>query len=660
MPKFETGITRTQAGKFGGKSSKNPEYGRKVRSFRKEDNEEGAEVYYRPGKFAVVKGKEMREFTYADRKERGGARQKAFKCASEWCGLHKSESEGDMAKADELGLSTYEIEAAIRQAVSNKWGVRSYVERIYPDAQVAIICIYPDAPMYGGPYAIASETKRTTLRIPYEVEDDAVSLGESEEVKQVYVAMGKALEDLCKNVEEYGADDAAFSALVERKLDNKGMDEEDLAEKTGIDWDLLQDMLSGDVAWSRGDKVRVAGACGIEIKEYLKKEVVFTGRKTEGGYVFGYDEALEKALEDAGEEVEELIGEGLLFLRKDAEADTITVTCEKGAPFGNTNASKHGSGGGEGGGGRPDHDSRYTPKNAASRASALERSASGERKRWEKAWNKAGDNPDAAKAGKAAMRAIKKLEAAADKHRGNPRSVRIDVLDTLHEDVIEAVDSFEHKLGKSSETFPGTRLPHVANTFFFASNGSSEALAKALRDTGSCKKITCEEAGITVCFEKDSKGDEAEIVCEKLDTQTAGAGAETVPQGKMSRKKKEIKFLKADTKELRKDAKERGVVYGIVYSPDVVDLQGEYANEEDIRKAAEDFMSNPRVQVQHGKLSKSKVVYSYVTEDGDKVLGKTFKSGTWIMGVKLSPEDRILYKKGKITGYSMGGTKTLA
>ena len=220
---------------------------------------------------------------------------------------------------------------------------------------------------------------------------------------------------------------------------------------------------------------------------------------------------------------------------------------------------------------------------------------------------------------------------------------------------------------RKSLTFPGIRLPHT-NQFFFEANGESAALAKALHDTGACKSVHEDSSGVTVEFEKSAKGDEAEVTCEKLDTQTAGAGQEIVPPAKMGRGKKklnkslfqEIALIKADTAELTK-AKERGIAYGVVYEPGKVDLQKEYANEDDVRDAAEAFMEHPNVRVQHGKkLSKSKVVFSYVTEKGDRVLGKEWTPGTWIVGIKLDEEGRKLYKAGKITGLSMGGTKRFA
>ena len=71
-------------------------------------------------------------------------------------------------------------------------------------------------------------------------------------------------------------------------------------------------------------------------------------------------------------------------------------------------------------------------------------------------------------------------------------------------------------------------------------------------------------------------------------------------------------------------------------------------------------MANPQVRVQHGKMSKSRVVFSYVTEKGAKIRGKNWKSGTWIGGGQLDEEGRKLYKNGKVTGFSLGGTKTFA
>jgi transcriptional regulator with XRE-family HTH domain len=773
---------RTQVGRYAGAPTRNPNYGRKIRTFRKADGEEGAEVYYRPGKFAVVKGTEMREFTYdtAHKGSRVSAKQKAMKCAGEWCGLSKGagvldediwekakaaadkqedvddyyalvssiyqkmggryskKSEKSMAKDEDLGLSTYELDDQIRAAALNKWGVRSYVERNYPDAQVAIICVYPDAPMYGMamPYAMG-DTKKVTLRVPYEVEEGKIVLGESEEVKQVYVPIKKAVDDLRKNVAEYASDDDEFSESVEEAMADEGLSRTDVAQRTGIPVETLEQMLDGELAWDRNARLRVIEVVGLEKDEYL-----FKGTRTaDGEFTFAYDKRLEKALEEAGENVRKMDGE--LILQKDADGDEIEVRCEKncgtgegGFQEGNTCAR------GGGGPGKGDGLRRY------------QEAFSGEERRAKELFSDADKSPysNVAAAKVRAKRQLNRYKKAITERRS------ISTLDHLHEETVNVLDELASKLGKSL-IFHGMRLPH-SNSFFFEVNGASVQLAKAVRDTGAAKSVEVDMFGVTVEFEKDANGETCEILCEKNcgtgeggfqegNTCARGGGgpgkgdglrryqeafsgeerrakelfsdADKSPYSNVAAAKvrakrqlnrykkaiterrsistldhlheetvnvldelasklgkslkedladlrdedpppglgKSVPLLKTDTSELKK-AKERGIVYGVAYEPGKVDLQNEYANEDDVRKAAEDFMTNPQVRVQHGKMSKSKVVFSYVTEKGDKVLGKEWTPGTWIIGVKLDEEGKKLYKAGKITGFSMGGSKRFA
>lgn len=876
--KLDTRMARTQRGTFHAASTRNPEYGRKVRSFRKED-EEGAEVFYRPGKFAVVKGKEMREFSYSttERGSRASAKQKAFKCAGDWCGMAKHaehdqqshagddggetptrdavrslsriadkasknatttashvhaarahfrardarESQLDysgrdalhgagedavakfkehekralahsdaaaamrksetlmkpdsvedhdlwekakkaskdpenyalvnsiyqkmggkfMSKAtDDLGLSFREIEDAVRGAVNSKWGVRAYIEQIYPDSQVAIIHIYPDMPMYGGPYAMSDSTKKHCVRVSYEVDDKGVvNLGETEDVKQVWVKMDKALEDLCKNVEEYGADDATFSARVRASLKANELTELDLAQRTGIPEEDLTQMLSGKLVWDRAAKLRVADAANLQTSEWLTKAM-------SGDDYANHARRMRRQMEKQGLTVADLAD----------ECDLDEEIVQKAIQGGKVSSEDMDS----------LHDALGMGKATAPAAAGTSTVFKGYR-------TEGGSFLfELAKEDRAPL--IKALEDAGEECSENEEGVELrkDVEGNEIEVRCEKADEPKpapkaERVGKSL-SFPGIRLPHT-NSFFFEANGSSQALAKALQDTGACKTVKSDLFGVTVEFEKSAKGEDCEIVCEKgapfgntnakgsrggsegTPKRTIGySGAEDPKSGggggggdkdksytgpKMNRelmerhsnrhlslarrvlkedyvpspernarhtdaviavreynkviavgvdvgdveqregeaivavqkfeqslkmkKSSEISLLKADTAELSK-AKERGIVYGVAYEPNRTDLQNEYASEDDVRKAAEDFMTNPQVRVQHGKMSKSKVVFSYVTEKGDRVLGKEWTPGTWIVGVKLSPEDKVLYKTGKITGYSMGGTKRFA
>lgn len=114
---------------------------------------------------------------------------------------------------------------------------------------------------------------------------------------------------------------------------------------------------------------------------------------------------------------------------------------------------------------------------------------------------------------------------------------------------------------------------------------------------------------------------------------------------------KEICFLKSDD--------EKRYTLGVVYEPDVVDSQGDYATAEDIEKAAWDFM---RRTLKLGYMHKEwdddigDIVESYIAPTDMRIGDGVVKAGTWLIGVVWSPEYWEKVKSGEITGFSMGGT----
>lgn len=141
-------------------------------------------------------------------------------------------------------------------------------------------------------------------------------------------------------------------------------------------------------------------------------------------------------------------------------------------------------------------------------------------------------------------------------------------------------------------------------------------------------------------------------------------------------------------------------VLGIVYEPDTVDYQGDYASADEIEKACHDFMKSLQRQTEVAKnitggilkaLTKGEEVQVDVTdvfddiqkgalginhidwsdEHGDIVESyiapidfeltdpygevQKIKKGTWLMGVILSQENFDKVQKGELTGFSMGG-----
>ena len=131
--------------------------------------------------------------------------------------------------------------------------------------------------------------------------------------------------------------------------------------------------------------------------------------------------------------------------------------------------------------------------------------------------------------------------------------------------------------------------------------------------------------------------------------------------------KKEVIFKSADAGEqelktvnIAKTDEEKRIVYGIVYAPDEVDTQGDFAEAADIEKAAYDFMAqlNGRnIDKGHSYVPENAfVAESWLIRKGDPLFPDE-PEGAWAVGIKV--EDDALWeevKKGEISGLSMGGT----
>ncbi len=114
---------------------------------------------------------------------------------------------------------------------------------------------------------------------------------------------------------------------------------------------------------------------------------------------------------------------------------------------------------------------------------------------------------------------------------------------------------------------------------------------------------------------------------------------------------KEIKIAKND--------EEKGVLYGIVYSPDQEDSQGDLAGADEIEKAAYAFMKNRNtlnVDKDHDFVNKSAyVAESWLLRKGDAIFPDE-PEGSWAVAIKLeSDELKDAVKKGEIAGLSMAG-----
>ena len=116
------------------------------------------------------------------------------------------------------------------------------------------------------------------------------------------------------------------------------------------------------------------------------------------------------------------------------------------------------------------------------------------------------------------------------------------------------------------------------------------------------------------------------------------------------------------TIEIKKSDDEKGVIYGIVYSPDSIDTDDEYTNADEIVKAAYGFMKSKNttnVDKDHTfENEKAFVGESWITKENDSIFPDE-PMGSWAVGIKLEDEElKKAVKNGDIAGISMAGTAT--
>ena len=138
-------------------------------------------------------------------------------------------------------------------------------------------------------------------------------------------------------------------------------------------------------------------------------------------------------------------------------------------------------------------------------------------------------------------------------------------------------------------------------------------------------------------------------------------------QREREKTKKQVSIYKSD------DAKR--IIYGVVLDPYIIDAHDDYLSPSVIEETAHNFLSESRVVgVDHnGEAKGAKVVESWIQPYPSKddymaaIEGKphkayaqrfgddTVRSGSWILGVKLTPELWEKVQEGELNGFSIGG-----
>jgi len=129
--------------------------------------------------------------------------------------------------------------------------------------------------------------------------------------------------------------------------------------------------------------------------------------------------------------------------------------------------------------------------------------------------------------------------------------------------------------------------------------------------------------------------------------------------------RKEVDASLSSSIEIRKAVLEKGLVYGIVYEPYVVDAHGDWTTSEEIEKAAHEFLPRAVMNVEHEAGSDLGgggvvVVESYlapcdfhVADDPEAFVSK----GSWVLVTKVNDEElRKDLEDGIRAGYSLEGT----
>lgn len=116
--------------------------------------------------------------------------------------------------------------------------------------------------------------------------------------------------------------------------------------------------------------------------------------------------------------------------------------------------------------------------------------------------------------------------------------------------------------------------------------------------------------------------------------------------------------LEAELTKLKK-SEEKRMVYGIVYAPEQIDTQGDFAKADEIAKAAHGFMKaalTGNIDVNHDfDAREAYVAESWITKGVDVLFDKE-PAGAWAVGVKVESDELWeQVKKGELAGISMAG-----
>ena len=108
-----------------------------------------------------------------------------------------------------------------------------------------------------------------------------------------------------------------------------------------------------------------------------------------------------------------------------------------------------------------------------------------------------------------------------------------------------------------------------------------------------------------------------------------------------------------------KSDEEKGLIYGVVYEPDTVDTQGDWADSATIERAAHDFLIKGKVRMvdtMHDYTPIDGGVVESFIKNGEAKNYPDAKDGAWLVAIKPDDMTKMKVKSGEYRGLSLSGT----
>jgi hypothetical protein len=112
-----------------------------------------------------------------------------------------------------------------------------------------------------------------------------------------------------------------------------------------------------------------------------------------------------------------------------------------------------------------------------------------------------------------------------------------------------------------------------------------------------------------------------------------------------------LRLLKAD--------EEKGIIYGVVYPPNTVDTQGDWADAPTIERAAHDFLLKGKVRMvdtMHDYTPIDGGVVESFIKNGEAKNYPDAPDGSWLVAIKPDDMTKMRVKSGELRGLSLAGT----